>query len=104
MGKRRYASIEGKEVKIKLNNNRIYNCIVTGSDFSIGLTLQEKDTKRYIMCIHGPSDPYVKTIKDYSLKTHGKMMRYVYDTIKAGELIFFNEIQKICNQYIFDFA
>ena len=56
------------------------------------------------MCIHGPSDPYVKTIKDYSLKTHGKMMRYVYDTIKAGELIFFNEIQKICNQYIFDFA
>ena len=80
---RRYATLEGKEVDFTKWNGKTVKAKVTGSDWAIGLTLQEVGTEAYLVCLHGRKSPYIKDVK-HDRELFAQSMAYVYDTIKAS--------------------
>ena len=71
---RKYSKLEGRKVIYRVGM-RSYSGVVTGAEWSIGFTLQEESTKRYLVCLNGPKSPRVKGLK-FNWYIHKKGMAY----------------------------
>jgi hypothetical protein len=68
--------------------------IVTGSDYSLGLTIQEKKTKAYLVCINGSKSP-IRSCKKFNYKQHKIVMQYCYDRIMSEKPIYVQELRRL---------
>ena len=84
---RRYASLEGREVDFRHDDGRVVRCVVTGADWSLGLTVQQVgDNKHYVYCINGPKSPIMKGQR-FNYKLHCKTMAYIYDCVMNKQVL-----------------
>ena len=103
---RRYSSLMGKEGVYVTFGMKEIKCVVSGMDWRVGLTLQQPDTKAYVMCALGPKSPQLT--KDsrkswrFNARLYQKVMQYVYDQIKSGKPVLDSEITKLAHK--FDYA
>jgi hypothetical protein len=82
--RRNYSKLMGREVKYQAKNENTIG-IVTAADYSIGITIQEKGTDKYLICNIGPGSP--KWLKSYDLKRAQKIQRILHDQIMSGILL-----------------
>lgn len=90
---RKYSTLEGKKVIMEWNDVE-HKCVITGADWSVGLTIQEEGTKRYMFCENGPKSPVMKG-KEYNWGLHRDAMGYIYDNVKAGRPLLQRDILAI---------
>ena len=90
-----YSKLEGKEVKYIDRHGAIRTAIVTGFDKDFGLTIQEKDTKEYIMCLVGHASPLIKNCIGPSKKHLQKLNRLAAEMIQKGVF----EVKQILRLY-----
>jgi len=77
-----------------------FDCIVTGYEFDIGISIQEKDNPdHYVLCMNGPSSPIWARYKQYhidnnleyseeaQLEEYNKQFEYVTTQIKSGTVL-----------------
>ena len=99
---RRYSSLMGKEGVYVTYGMKEIKCVVSGVDWSVGLTLQQPDTKAYVLCALGPKSPQVTGKAhgkwNYNAMLYRKVMQYVYDQLKAGKPVLDSKITELANK------
>jgi hypothetical protein len=101
--KRYYSKLEGKKVRVRINNIQsgplaypgdVIDCIVTGSEFSIGISIQDEIDKRYVICLNGTKSPnaFIKTNKP---SYYRKCAVYIYDSIMSGKEVDVSHLTEI---------
>ena len=100
---RKYSRLTGKKVDFVRWNGSTAKCVVTGAEWSIGLTIQEVETKRYVYCSNGPKSPLMKR-RRFNHALHRATMQYVYDRIKAGKPLTAVEILEMYKKHDFWFG
>ena len=74
---------EGKLVMISYADGEKRQGIVTGYDKDIGITIQDFETKKYILCLNGPSSPVdCNPIDEH---THKILFKYITGCISIGK-------------------
>lgn len=88
-----YSELEGKEVTyIESDSGKEYLGIVTGCEPGIGITIQEKESKRYLLCLNGPLSPLYKgSYPELDKPLFDLVVEMIiegrYDTQRADDLI-----------------
>ena len=90
---RRYAKLVGKTVQFTHSDNSVEQVTITGADWSIGLTIQAAETKRYILCTHGPKSPLSTT--GVGVGIHHTTLAYVYDAVMSGRDLKYKELKTL---------
>ena len=80
---RDYSYLEGKELIFEIIGEPNKIGIVTGCDYNIGITIQEKKTNDYLLCLTGPKAPNYIT-DDQSGKLHKTRFFRLVRAIKKG--------------------
>ena len=94
-----YEDLEGKTVVYENSFGDRYNCIVTGFDYYLGITLQAKDDPNvpdgtYIYCYRGPMTPLNGKPESYRAKEnkkHKKSMERYAECIRKNLVIVSNK-------------
>lgn len=82
---RHYDRLVGKKVVCIRPNGTAANCVVTGADWSVGITIQEEKTNRYIVCLHGPKSPLLHREPNSPERTIIQTLtRYIYDKVSKN--------------------
>lgn len=83
-----YSELVGKEVNVRLSDGSIKHGVVSYIDYDIGITIQEKDTQKYIFCTNGSLSPLWKEEETevYEDEKYRGIFDYVAEGIRKGEI------------------
>jgi hypothetical protein len=83
--KMNYSKLEGKEIIYIDHTGAKTIAFITGFDKAFGLTIQEKETKKYLMCLVGYASPLCKEYNRPSKKGQQKLNALAAKMIVNGE-------------------
>lgn len=80
MKERDYSELEGRKVKFELREGRIFQALVAGCDYDLGITLVSAENKHhYLYCLLGPLAPHRKK---YNIKPSEQYPAKFYSMIR----------------------
>lgn len=83
MEEKEYKDLEGKKVIYQFGDGTKSNCIVSGIDWDVGLSIEDENGEFYRVCLNGPSSPmHNKTC--CSLEEYQDLFRECVKEIKEG--------------------
>jgi hypothetical protein len=86
--KMNYSKLEGKEIIYIDHTGTKTLAIIAGFDKAFGLTIQEKETKKYLMCLVGYASPACRGLIRASKKGQQKLNALAAKMIVKGEFNF----------------